>query len=168
MCFLYSLFLLEWMNDIQWTSCYTISVLNLEICPCIKCIQCPCKIPGLRHWKSWSLWHKFNFFYKKGEQFLLPQKSIWMLALSPSTLSILTEREIVSLLPGQKALIDCHFTKRGPGEILVMIELHMHRPVGVSKLLKASADTSGTAAVASSLPLLPIQVPRHAALTACA
>ena len=91
-----------------------------------------------------------------------------MLVLSPSTLSILTEREIVSLLPGQKALIDCHFTKRGPGEILVMIELHMHRPVGVSKLLKASADTSGTAAVALSLPLLPIQVPRHAALTACA
>ena len=36
-----------------------------------KCIQCPCKIPGLRHWKSWSLWHKLNFFYKKGEQFLL-------------------------------------------------------------------------------------------------
>lgn len=89
-----------------------------------------------------------------------------MLVSSPSTLNILTEREMVSLLPEQKALIDCHFTKRGPGWILVLIELHMHRPVGMSKLLKASPDTLGTAGVALSLPLLPIQVPRCAAFTA--
>lgn len=89
-----------------------------------------------------------------------------MLVVSPSTLSIPTEREMVSLLPGQKALIDCHFTKCGPGWILVLIELHMHRPVGMSKLLKASPDTLGTAGVALSLPLLPIQVPRRAAFTA--
>lgn len=95
----------------------------------------------------------------------MPQKSIGMFVVSPSTLSIFTEREMVSSSQ-TKGTNRLSLYKVWSWLDLVLIELHMHRPVGMSKLLKASPDTLGTAGVALSLPLLPIQVPRRAAFTA--
>lgn len=69
-------------------------------------------------------------------------------AVSLSTLSFLTEREMVYLLPGQKALIDCRFTKCGPGGMSALLELHMLRHMGMSKLRNTSPDKSGNKAAA--------------------